>query len=82
MRVHAVSGWQGWGCRAFGAGSWGSRFLMSAHPGEPHPGEHLAFHSRPTSPRASRSWVEWGSKVSSFLPRVTIGRGAVTHYQC
>ena len=68
--MHPVSGWQGWGCASPGVGLRGCRFLLPVEPGG-----RLAFQSMPTSPRASGSWVEWGLKVSSLLPRVMIGRG-------
>ena len=66
---------QGWGCGCSGVGLWGLRLSLPMHPEESHSGEHLASHSRPTSPRASKSCVEWGSNVSSSLPTVMVGRG-------
>ena len=73
--MRSGASWRGWGCWCSGVGLGGLRLSLPAQPGESHSGGHLASHSRPTSPRASKSYVEWGLNVSSSLPRVTIGSG-------
>ena len=66
------------GAGVAGIPAWGSEVLgfhCSCSLEASHSRESVESHSRFTSARASKSCVEWGSKVSSLVPMVTMGRG-------